>query len=248
MDIKGNIRFEGVYFSYNQKLILKNITFDIKSGMKVVIVGETGAGKSTIASLLLRFYEPERGVITIDGIDIRQIKLKSLRRNISYVSQDVFLFSDTIKENIKLGKRDAKEDEIINAAKLACAHEFISKLPNGYDTEVGERGIKLSGGERQRIALARAILKNAPILILDEATSNLDRKTEEKLLKSIEEITKNKTVLIIAHRLWVAQNADMIIVLRSGEIEAIGKHRDLLMKCPLYVELYKSSQKITNKF
>lgn len=238
-EIKGDIQFKNVSFSYNQEPVLKNITFRINSGERVAIVGETGVGKSTIASLLLRFYEPQEGIITIDGNDIREIKLESLRRNISYVSQDIFLFSDTIKENIRFGRRDAGDKEIEEAARIAGADEFIQKLPDGYNTEVGERGVKLSGGERQRIAIARAVLKDAPILILDEATSSLDRRTERKIVKSVEKISKNKTLLIIAHRLSTIQGADKIIVLDKGRIKDTGTHNELLAKSKIYQELYK---------
>ena len=238
-ETKGDIQFKNVSFSYNQEPVLKHITFSVKSGERVAIVGETGVGKSTIASLLLRFYEPAEGTITIDGIDIRDIKLASLRKNIAYVSQDIFLFSDTIKENIRFGRRDATEEEIKEAARIACADEFIQRLPDGYNAEVGERGVKLSGGERQRIAIARAVLKDAPILILDEATSHLDRKTEEKIVRSVEKNTKNKTLLIIAHRLSTIRNADRIIVLNNGTIEDTGTHKKLLTKSHVYRTLYK---------
>ncbi|MCK4420282.1 ABC transporter ATP-binding protein, partial [candidate division WOR-3 bacterium] len=200
-DIKGTIEFANISFSYDTEPILKNISFKVNPGERVAIVGESGVGKSTIAGLLLRFYDPSKGKILIDGIELKEINLSSLRKNIAYVSQDIFLFSDTIRENIRFGRRRATDSEIEKAAKVAGIDSFIRKLPKRYDTTVGERGMKLSGGERQRIAIARAVLKDAPILILDEATSNLDRKIENKIVNSVEKISKNKTLLIIAHRL-----------------------------------------------
>ncbi len=241
-EVKGKIVFRNVSFSYNHEPVLKNITFTVKPGEKIAIVGETGVGKSTIAALLLRFYEPEKGRVTIDGFDIREIKLESLRKKISYVSQDVFLFSDTIKENIRFGRRDATDEDIMNAAKIAEAHGFISKLSDGYDTEVGERGVKLSGGERQRIALARAILKDSPILILDEATSSVDRKTENRIMKNIKNQCKEKTIIIIAHRLNSIKSADRVIFLDKGKVKAIGTHSALIKTCPAYRNIWKKPE------
>ena len=224
-DVKGEIEFKDVSFSYNDKPVLRNISFKVEPCEKIGIVGETGVGKSTIASLLLRFYEPLRGRIMIDGIDIREIKIGSLRGNIGYVSQDIFLFSDTIRENIRFGRRDAGDEEIEEAVRIAGLDRLIKRLPKGYDTEIGERGVRLSGGERQRIALARAILKDPKILILDEATSNLDRKTEGMILRRMKEISNDKTLIIIAHRLSTIRDVDRVIRLEKGRIVYSGKHK-----------------------
>uniref|UniRef100_A0A7C4Y6N5 ABC transporter ATP-binding protein n=1 Tax=candidate division WOR-3 bacterium TaxID=2052148 RepID=A0A7C4Y6N5_UNCW3 len=224
-DIKGEIEFKDVSFSYNDKPVLRNISFKVEPCEKIGIVGETGVGKSTIASLLLRFYEPLRGRIMIDGIDIREIKIGSLRGNIGYVSQDIFLFSDTIRENIRFGRRDAGDEEIEEAVRIAGLDRLIKRLPKGYDTEIGERGVRLSGGERQRIALARAILKDPKILILDEATSNLDRKTEGMILRRMKEISNDKTLIIIAHRLSTIRDVDRVIRLEKGRIVYSGKNK-----------------------
>jgi len=224
-DVKGEIEFKDVSFSYNDKPVLRNISFKVEPCEKIGIVGETGVGKSTIASLLLRFYEPLRGRIMIDGIDIREIKIGSLRGNIGYVSQDIFLFSDTIRENIRFGRRDAGDEEIEEAVRIAGLDRLIKRLPKGYDTEIGERGVRLSGGERQRIALARAILKDPKILILDEATSNLDRKTEGMILRRMKEISNDKTLIIIAHRLSTIRDVDRVIRLEKGRIVYSGKNK-----------------------
>lgn len=239
-EMKGGIIFDNISFSYDKEPILKNISFDINHGDKIAFVGETGVGKSTIASLLLRFYEPDNGDIYINGLNIKDIKLESLRKNIGYVSQDVFLFSDTIRENIRFGKRGAKDGEIETAARLAGIHNFIDNLSEGYDTEVGERGVKLSGGEKQRIAIARAVLKDAPILLLDEATSNLDRNTERNIIKSIEKLSLNKTLIIIAHRLSTIKDVDKIIVLDKGKIVDSGKHKELIKGSDIYKKLYQT--------
>ncbi len=235
-----DIVFDNVSFSYNTESVLKNVSFKIASGEKAAFVGETGVGKSTIASLLLRFYDPVEGEISINGINIMDFKLSSLRKNIGYVSQDIFLFSDTIRENIRFGKRGAKDSEVEEAAKLAGIHDFIEKLPEGYDTETGERGVKLSGGERQRIAIARAILKDAPILVLDEATSSLDRNTERKITEAMENISEGKILIMIAHRLSTIKDADKIFVLDKGRIADSGKHEQLIGKSEIYKKLYKT--------
>jgi len=238
--VEGKIEFRNVYFSYDTEPVLNNISFEVHDGEKVAIVGESGAGKSTIAALLLRFYEPLKGKILIDGINIDDIEIASLRKNIAYVSQDVFLFSDTIKENIRFGKRNASSEEIKEAARIASIDTFIEGLPDGYDTQIGERGMKLSGGERQRIAIARAVLKDAPIMILDEATSNLDRKVERKIVEAVEKISGNKTLIIIAHRLSTIRDADKILVLDNrGEIKDMGNHQELLNTSLVYQELYR---------
>jgi len=238
MQLKGRIEFYNVSFSYDTQPILKDISFEVRPGEKIAIVGESGVGKSTIASLLLKFYKPTEGKILIDGVDIRNIKLSSLRKNIAYVSQDNFLFSDTITENIRFGKRNASFDDIKKAAKIAGIDNFIRKLPEGYETTIGERGTKLSGGERQRIAIARAVLKDAPIIILDEATSNLDRKVERAIVKRVAKISENKTLLVIAHRLSTIIDADRILVFDNGRLINAGIHEELLATSSVYQELY----------
>ena len=239
--IEGRVAFEDVSFSYNGKdPVLRRFSLDIPRGKTVAIVGPTGAGKSSVASLLLRFYDIQAGCITLDGRDIRQYTLSSLRRSIGIVQQDVFLFSDSIRENIAYGRPDATEQEIIEAAKLADAHEFIMKLPDGYDSAIGERGVKLSGGQKQRLAIARVFLKNPPILILDEATSALDNETERKIQQALQDLSHNRTTLVIAHRLATIRHADRIVVLTKDGICEEGTH-DELMECKgLYYDLYMS--------
>lgn len=239
--IEGRVAFEDVSFSYNGKdLVLRRFSLDIPRGKTVAIVGPTGAGKSSVASLLLRFYDIQSGCITLDGRDIRQYTLASLRRSIGIVQQDVFLFSDSIRENIAYGRPDATEQEIIEAAKLADAHEFIMKLPDGYDSAIGERGVKLSGGQKQRLAIARVFLKNPPVLILDEATSALDNETERKIQQALQDLSHNRTTLVIAHRLATIRHADSIVVLTKDGICEEGTH-DELMECKgLYYDLYMS--------
>lgn len=239
--IEGRVAFEDVSFSYNGKdLVLRRFSLDIPRGKTVAIVGPTGAGKSSVASLLLRFYDIQSGRITLDGRDIRQYTLASLRRSIGIVQQDVFLFSDSIRENIAYGRPDATEQEIIEAAKLADAHEFIMKLPDGYDSAIGERGVKLSGGQKQRLAIARVFLKNPPVLILDEATSALDNETERKIQQALQDLSHNRTTLVIAHRLATIRHADRIVVLTKDGICEEGTH-DELMECKgLYYDLYMS--------
>ena len=234
----GNIKFENVSFSYDKENILEDISFEIKSGENVAFVGETGVGKSTIAALLLGFYDPDEGTIYINDIDTKKLKLSSIRKNIAYVSQDIFLFSDTIRENIRFGRRGASDNEVEKAARSAGIHDFIEKLPDGYDTKTGERGLKLSGGERQRISIARAILKNAPILLLDEATSNLDRKTERRIIEAIKRVSKYKILITIAHRLSTIKDADRIFVLNNGRIIASGRHNELMRESEIYRKLY----------
>lgn len=239
--IEGRVAFEDVSFSYNGKdPVLRRFSLDIPRGKTVAIVGPTGAGKSSVASLLLRFYDIQAGCITLDGRDIRQYTLSSLRRSIGIVQQDVFLFSDSIRENIAYGRPDATEHEIIEAAKLADAHEFIMKLPDGYDSAIGERGVKLSGGQKQRLAIARVFLKNPPVLILDEATSALDNETERKIQQALQDLSHNRTTLVIAHRLATIRHADRIVVLTKDGICEEGTH-DELMECKgLYYDLYMS--------
>lgn len=241
--ISGRITFENVNFSYaNGRPILKNFSLDINPGQKIAFVGATGAGKTTLASLLLRFYEPDSGRILLDGIDIKNYTQKFLRNNVGLVQQDVYLFSDSVNFNITYGRMNAGEQEIINAAKFAAADEFICKLPEGYATKIGERGVKLSGGQKQRLAIARAFLKNPPVMVFDEATSALDTKTERIVQKSLEYLAKNRTTLIIAHRLSTIINADKIVVLDNGEVAEIGTHKELLARNGLYKHLYELNE------
>lgn len=236
---KGNITFNNVSFSYDNKYeVLKNININIDEGKTFALVGPSGGGKSTFCSLIPRFYEVYDGSISVDGIDIKSIKLKSLRNFIGVVQQDVYMFSGTIRENIAYGRTDASEEEIIEAARKANAHEFIMELEDGYDTYVGERGVKLSGGQKQRISIARAFLKNPPILILDEATSALDNESEKYIQKSLDELAKNRTTIVIAHRLSTIRNADEIVVLTDEGIQERGTHEELLSKNGMYASLY----------
>jgi len=238
--VEGEIRLHDVTFSYNNRVpVVKNLSLDIAQGQTIAIVGSTGSGKSTLVKLLLRLYEIRSGVITIDGIDIQQLNLQDLRRCIGLVSQDIFLFHGTIGENIAYGTFEASQRDIIRAAKVAEAHDFITRLPKGYDTIVGERGQKLSGGQRQRIAIARAILKNPPILILDEATSAVDNETEAAMRRSLERITINRTTIAIAHRLSTIRNADCIYVMENGKFVESGTHQELLEKEGIYCSLWR---------
>ena len=238
--IKGRITFENVTFGYLQdKPVLKHFDLDIAPGEKVAFVGATGAGKTTLASLLLRFYEPTQGRVLLDGVDIKEYKQSYLRNHVGLVQQDVFLFSDSVNFNIAYGKIKASEQEIEQAAKLAAADDFISALPEGYETKVGERGVKLSGGQKQRIAIARAFLKNPPVMVFDEATSALDTKTEKQIQKSLDKLAESRTTLIIAHRLSTIINADRIVVLHNGEIAEIGTHKELMSLGGIYKRLYE---------
>ena len=239
-NVRGEISFKNVDFSYGkgEGKVLNNFSVDITPGKKLAIVGPSGAGKTTICNLIPRFYDVDAGSVTVDGIDVRDIKIKSLRENIGIVQQDVYLFSGTVKDNIGYGKSTASDREIIEAAKLAGAYEFIKSLPNGFDTYVGERGVKLSGGQKQRISIARVFLKNPPILILDEATSALDNKSEIVVQDSIEKLSKGRTTITIAHRLTTVQNADLIIVMTREGIVERGSHQDLMAKRGYYYNLY----------
>lgn len=237
-DIKGEVEFRCVSFSYDEEPILKEINLKVKPGEIVGVVGPSGSGKTTLVDLIPRFYDPTKGAILIDGIDIRKVKLDSLRRQIGIVSQETVLFATTIRENIAYGKPDATLEEIVEAAKVANAHDFIMKLPNGYDTMVGERGVTLSGGERQRIAIARAILGNPKILIFDEATSALDSESERLVQEALERVMKGKTTFFVAHRLSTLRCADRIVVLNDGRIVEEGSHEELLKKRGLYWRLY----------
>ncbi|MDD4688171.1 MAG: ABC transporter ATP-binding protein [Eubacteriales bacterium] len=225
----GHIKFDKVMFSYVDDIpVIKHLDLDIKPGEMIAFVGETGVGKTTIASLINRFYDPVAGEITLDGINIKDVTLKSLRDNISMVMQDIFLFNGSVADNIGYGAENSTMDEIIEAAKKANAHEFILKLENGYDTVIGERGVKLSGGQKQRLAIARAILRDTPILILDEATSAVDMGTERLIHQAIDAVAKNRTTIVIAHRLATVKNADKIIVLEKGEVIENGTHDELI--------------------
>ncbi|MGB3308982.1 MAG: ABC transporter ATP-binding protein [Nodosilinea sp.] len=238
--VKGDVRFENVTFAYRDRQpVLKNLSLHIPAGQSIGVVGATGSGKSTLVKLLLRFYEPQQGRILVDGQGIQDLLPQDLRRCIGLVSQDVFLFSGTVAENIAYGSFDATPEEILHAAKLAEAHEFIAQLPQGYDTIVGERGQKLSGGQRQRLAIARAILKDPPILVLDEATSAVDNETEAAIQRSLAVITQGRTTLAIAHRLSTIRHSHRIYVMAHGEIVEQGRHEELLELNGIYASLWR---------
>lgn len=241
-NVKGDIKFDGVSFRYNDKsdTVLKNINLDIKAGSYMALVGSSGAGKTTICSLIPRFYEINEGAITIDGMDIRDVTLNSLRNNIGIVQQDVYLFAGTVYENISYGRAGATREEVIQAAKNANAHDFIMNLPDGYDTDIGQRGIKLSGGQKQRLSIARVFLKNPPILIFDEATSALDNESEKIVQEALENLSKNRTTLVIAHRLTTIRNAETILVLTEDGIAESGTHEELIELGGIYEGLYNT--------
>ena len=243
--INSDIKFENVSFKYENtdEKAIKNINLEIKGNTMAAFVGHSGAGKSTIINLLPRFYDPEDGSIKVDGQDIRKVSLYSLRKNLSLVSQDVILFDDTVKNNILYAKNNATKNELDRACQYAAADEFIKKLPQGYDTLIGENGVRLSGGQKQRISIARAILKESPIILLDEATSSLDADSEEVVQNAIINLTKNKTTLVIAHRLSTIHNADKIFVLKNGKIINSGTHDFLISRCDEYKSLYQKQLK-----
>ncbi len=241
----SDIRFNNVGFKYdatNAKAI-KDINIEIKGNTMAAFVGHSGAGKSTIINLLPRFYDPQEGFIEIDNQNIHNVSLSSLRKNLSLVSQDIILFDDTIKNNIAYANADASEDEIVKACQFAAADEFIRKMPNGYETMIGENGVRLSGGQKQRISIARAILKESPIILLDEATSSLDTESEEIVQNAINNLTKNKTTLVIAHRLSTIHNADTIFVMNNGRTVNSGSHDFLMKNCKEYQSLYSKQLK-----
>jgi ATP-binding cassette subfamily B protein len=244
--VQGNVKFQDVSFKYKEgyEYVLKNISLDIKAGEYIALVGASGVGKTTICSLIPRFYEVNDGNILIDGKDIRDICLRSLRENIGIVQQDVYLFAGTIADNIRYGKLDASNNEIIDAAKKANAHHFIMALPNGYDTDIGQRGVKLSGGQKQRLSIARVFLKNPPIIIFDEATSALDNESEKAVQDSLEQLTNNRTTLVIAHRLSTVRNAQRIVVLTDNGINEQGTHDELIALDGAYANLYTMQLRI----
>ena len=244
-NVKGDIKLEDVSFKYNDSShrVLKHINLEVKAGSYVALVGSSGAGKTTLCNLIPRFYEATSGKITIDGKDIKDIKLKDLRDNIGIVQQDVYLFVGTVYDNIRYGRPDATREEVIAAAKEANAYDFIMSLPNGFETDIGQRGIKLSGGQKQRISIARVFLKNPPILIFDEATSALDNESEKIVQESMEKLAKNRTTMVIAHRLSTIRNAEKILVLTDKGIEEQGTHKELMDKHGIYYDLYNVIEK-----
>ena len=243
--IKGNIRFDNVRFYYNQgEDVLMDVNLDVPAGSTLALVGPTGVGKTTLVSLIPRFYDVIEGKVSVDGVDVREIEMDLLHQSVSMVLQDVFLFHGTVRENISFGKPDATEEDIIRAARIANAEEFIQHMPNGYDTLIGERGVKLSGGQKQRLSIARAVLKDSPILILDEATSSVDTETELLIQQALERLIKGRTTIIIAHRLSTVRNADRIVALEGTGIVESGTHDELLTKNGLYHKLYTAQRQL----
>jgi subfamily B ATP-binding cassette protein MsbA len=237
-EAEGRIQFEDVCFSYgNGGFRFENLSLKISPKEKVALVGPSGAGKTTVTNLIMRFFDPESGAVSLDGVDLRKLSIKSLRDNIAIVDQDPLLFRSSIFENIAYSNPSASREDVIEAARVANIHDFISALPDGYDSQVGERGVTLSGGEKQRMCLARAIIKDPAVLILDEATSALDSRSEQLIQQALERILADKTAIIIAHRLATARYADRIIVLDNGRIVDEGTHQKVIDSCPLYREL-----------
>jgi ATP-binding cassette subfamily B protein len=239
-DVRGNVEFKNVGFRYrdDHAHVLKNISLKVNAGETIAIVGTSGVGKTTLCSLIPRFYEVTEGEILLDSINIRDIQLRSLRRNVGVVQQDVYLFAGTVAENIRYGKPAASQAEVIEAAKRANAHDFILSLPDGYDTDIGQRGVKLSGGQKQRLSIARVFLKDPPVLIFDEATSSLDNESERVVQESLEELARDRTTFVIAHRLSTIRNARRILVLTDRGIEEQGTHDQLLALNGAYARLY----------
>lgn len=242
--VKGDISFQDVSFHYeeNTETVLHHINLDVKAGSYMALVGSSGAGKSTLCSLIPRFYDVTQGAVKIDGVDVRDMKLKSLRSQIGIVQQDVYLFVGTVMDNIRYGKPGASREEVVEAARNANAHDFIMALPDGYDTDIGQRGVKLSGGQKQRLSIARVFLKNPPILIFDEATSALDNESEKVVQESLEKLARNRTTFVIAHRLSTIRNAQKILVLTDTGIEEEGTHKELLEKNGIYAKLYSDGK------
>ena len=240
-DVKGDITFDNVSFRYEEGLdtVLSHVDLKVHAGEYLAIVGSSGGGKTTLCSLIPRFYDVDEGRILIDGTDIRKVQLKNLRDQIGIVQQDVYLFAENVMENIRYGRPGATDAEVIEAAKRANAHEFIMELPNGYETDIGQRGVKLSGGQKQRLSIARVFLKNPPVLIFDEATSALDNESEKIVQESLEKLAKNRTTFVIAHRLSTIRNAERILVLTEKGIEEEGTHEELLEKNGIYAKLYR---------
>ncbi|MFW6135769.1 MAG: ABC transporter ATP-binding protein [Chloroflexota bacterium] len=239
-EVEGHVAFDHVHFRYGDgDKVLEDVTFEIAPGRMVALVGPSGAGKTSIANLLCRFYDPDSGRVRVDGHDIREVDVQSLRQHIAVVPQDTFLFNTSVCENLRYGKPDASDAEMVEAAKAAYAHEFIRELPDGYETQIGERGVKLSGGQKQRLALARAILADPRILILDEATSSVDAEAEYLIQRALKHVLTGRTALVIAHRLSTIRDADKIIALEEGHIREVGSHRDLLERDGLYSQLYQ---------
>jgi ABC-type multidrug transport system fused ATPase/permease subunit len=244
----GSVTFQGVSFAYvSGEEVLHDVTFHLAPGEVAALVGPSGAGKTSIANLLCRFYDPQQGGVAVDGHDLRSLTVRSLREHVAVVLQDTFLFNASVRENLLYGKPDAREEELIAAARAAYAHEFIAAMPDGYDTEIGERGVKLSGGQRQRLALARAILADPRILILDEATSSVDAEAEYLIQQALERVMQGRTALVIAHRLSTIRNADQIIALEGGRIREIGNHQELLARGGLYSQLYQRQLELANE-
>lgn len=235
----AEIRFEDIEFDYEEKPVLRGINLTVKPGQLVALVGASGAGKTTLTNLLLRFYDPQRGAVRIGGVDVRDVSMRELRNQIALVTQETILFNDTVRRNIELGRAGARNGEVEDAARHAHAHEFIVDKPQGYDTVIGERGVTLSGGQRQRLAIARAILKDAPILVLDEATSALDNESERAVQAALEDLMKGRTTICVAHRLSTIQRADLIVVMDQGRIVQTGTHAELVEKDGVYRKLHQ---------